>query len=994
MSVLRHQKYPYNQLIQDLREMHGNKDIQRLFGVSMEYRLINWVDLDDVRILTDYDFCGDEVNDFVLHIVEILDEGELVLDIDYRTELFERSEVTDMVSQLLTIAEQIIHTPQLSIAEVNLLGEAEEQSILALSEGDVVDYPRDKTIHGLFEEQAERTPDHVAVQMGEQSITYLALNEQANQLARYLRTEGVGADVLVGIMADRSLDMVVGMLAVLKAGGAYVPIDPEYPEERIRYMLEDSGVRLLLTQSHLWESTTFDGKLVSLDEAATYTGDASNLESISGPNHLAYVIYTSGTTGKPKGTLIEHKNVVRLLFNDNNLFDFSSHDTWTLFHSFCFDFSVWEMYGALLYGGKLVIVPSLTAKSPAAFLELLKDNQVTILNQTPTYFYQVIQEELAQSSTELSLRKIIFGGEALSPSLLKNWRAKYPDVQLINMYGITETTVHVTYKEITEHEIEAGKSNIGRTIPTLSAYIFDEHRRLQPVGVPGELYIAGDGLARGYLNRPDLTAEKFVEHPYRAGERLYRTGDLARWLPDGNIEYLGRIDHQVKIRGYRIELGEVEVQILKAPGVRETIVLARDDEQGQKLLCAYYVASSDLSPGELRSQLATELPAYMIPSYFVRLEQMPLTPNGKLDRRALPAPEGSVQSGEDYLAPRTAVEAQLVLIWQDILGAARVGVHDNFFEIGGHSLRATLLVTRIRKELGCSISLREVFQSPTVESLARLVKERIPTVYESIPQAEESEAYPVSSAQKRLYVLRQMDGGELSYNMPGAFTVDGPLDRVRLESAFKALIQRHESLRTGFYMQDGELVQHVHKDVPFTLGYTEASAEETDTLIHSFTRAFDLSQAPLLRVSLVKLQEERHLLLFDMHHIISDGVSIQILVEELTQLYQGEQLPELHIQYKDYAVWQREQSEREWQDLEAYWLQTFEGELPVLDLPTDFQRPSVRSSRVAVLILHWTSLAIRRYKSLHPVQVLHCIWYCWPLIRCCCTNIRGRRTSS
>ncbi len=943
MSVLRHQKYPYNQLIQDLREMHGNKDIQRLFGVSMEYRLINWVDLDEVRILTDYDFCGDEVNDFVLHIVEILDEGELVLDVDYRTTLFERSEVTDMVSQLLTIAEQIIHAPQLPIAEVTLLGEADEQSILALSEGIVADYPREKTIHGLFEEQAERTPDHVAVQMGEQSITYLALNEQANQLARYLRSEGVGADTLVGIMADRSLEMIVGIMGILKAGGAYVPIDPDYPEERIHYMLEDSGVHLLLTQSHLWESTTFDGKLVNLDEAASYKGDTSNLESISGASNLAYVIYTSGTTGKPKGTLIEHKNVVRLLFNDKNLFDFSAQDTWTLFHSFCFDFSVWEMYGALLYGGKLVIVPSLTAKSPAAFLELLKDNKVTILNQTPTYFYQVIQEELAHSSTELSLRKIIFGGEALSPSLLGNWRFKYPDVQLINMYGITETTVHVTYKEITEREIEAGKSNIGRTIPTLSAYIFDEQRRLQPVGVPGELYIAGDGLARGYLNRAELTAEKFVEHPFRAGERMYRTGDLARWLPDGNIEYLGRIDHQVKIRGYRIELGEVEAQILKVSNVRETIVLARDDEQGQKLLCAYYVASTDLSPSELRSQLTVELPAYMIPSYFVRLEQMPLTPNGKLDRRALPAPEGSVQSSEVYLAPRTAAEAQLVLIWQDILGVARVGVRDNFFEIGGHSLRATLLVSRIQKELGGSLSLREVFQWPTVESMARLVKERIPTVYESIPRAEESEAYPVSSAQKRLFVLRQMDGGELSYNMPGAFTVDGSLDRVRLESAFQALIQRHESLRTGFYMKDGELVQRVHRDVPFALDYTEASVEETDTLVCSFIRAFDLSQAPLLRVGLVKLEEERHLLLFDMHHIISDGVSIQILVEELTSLYQGEQLPELHIQYKDYAVWQREHSENQWKELEAYWLQAFEGELPVLDLPTDYQRPSVRS---------------------------------------------------
>ncbi len=395
--------------------MHGNKDIQRLFGVSMEYRLINWVDLDEVRILTDYDFCGDEVNDFVLHIVEILDEGELVLDVDYRTTLFERSEVTDMVSQLLTIAEQIIHAPQLPIAEVTLLGEADEQSILALSEGIVADYPREKTIHGLFEEQAERTPDHVAVQMGEQSITYLALNEQANQLARYLRSEGVGADTLVGIMADRSLEMIVGIMGILKAGGAYVPIDPDYPEERIHYMLEDSGVHLLLTQSHLWESTTFDGKLVNLDEVASYKGDTSNLESISGASNLAYVIYTSGTTGKPKGTLIEHKNVVRLLFNDKNLFDFSAQDTWTLFHSFCFDFSVWEMYGALLYGGKLVIVPSLTAKSPAAFLELLKDNKVTILNQTPTYFYQVIQEELAHSSTELSLRKNHFWWRGLKP---------------------------------------------------------------------------------------------------------------------------------------------------------------------------------------------------------------------------------------------------------------------------------------------------------------------------------------------------------------------------------------------------------------------------------------------------------------------------------------------------------------------------------------------------------------------------------------------------
>ncbi|MCZ8520301.1 MULTISPECIES: non-ribosomal peptide synthase/polyketide synthase [Paenibacillus] len=944
MSILRHQKYPYNRLIQELRETHRNRDIQRLFGVSIEYRPVSWVDVDGVRILTDYDFCGDEVNDAVLHIVEMLDEGELVLHVDYRSELFERSEVDGMVSQLLTIAEQVMRSPQLTVGDITLVSESEQQSILALSEGTAAGYPREKTIHGLFEEQAQRTPDHVAVELGEQHLTYQALNDRANRLARRLREEGVGADTLVGIMAERSLEMVVGILAILKAGGAYVPVDPEYPEERIGYMLGDSGVRLLLTQSHLVARAAFGGTILDLGDSASYAEDGSNLESVSGAEHLAYVIYTSGTTGKPKGTLIEHKNVVRLLFNEKNLFDFGPQDTWTLFHSFCFDFSVWEMYGALLYGGRLVIVPPLTAKSPEAFLELLQHSRVTILNQTPTYFYQLLQEALRHPSAELSLRKVIFGGEALSPALLKDWHVQYPQVQLINMYGITETTVHVTYKEITEREIAAGKSNIGTTIPTLSAYILDEQRRLLPVGVPGELYVAGDGLARGYLNRPELTDEKFVAHPYRDGERMYRTGDLARWLPDGNIEYLGRIDHQVKIRGYRIELGEVEAQILKAPDVRETIVLAREDEFGQKLLCAYYVASGELTPGELRGMLAGELPSYMIPSYFVRLEAMPLTPNGKLDRRALPAPEGSQQSGEAYVAPRTAEEAKLAQIWQELLGVASVGVRDNFFEIGGHSLRATLLVSRVHKELNCSLSLREVFQLPTVEGLARLIAERTPSAYVSIEPAEQGDAYPVSSAQKRLYVLSQMDGGELSYNMPGALMVDGALDRDRLEAAFRSLIARHESLRTSFHLSDGEPLQRVHAEVPFAVDFTEEAEADIPSHIQRFVRAFDLSQAPLLRVGLVRLREDRHLLLFDMHHIISDGVSIAILIDEFTRLYRGEALPELRLHYKDYAVWQRgELTGGRLKEQEAYWLQALDGELPVLDLPADKPRPAVRS---------------------------------------------------
>ncbi|MFB6365310.1 amino acid adenylation domain-containing protein [Paenibacillus elgii] len=944
LSVLRHQRYPYNQLIQDLREIHRNQDLQRLFGISINYRPVSWVDLDGVRIQTDYDFCGDEVNDFILHIVEMLDEQQLVLHMDYRIHLFEENEIVSIVQHLLAIIENTIRDPYQKISGISLIGDDEKQKVLTLFNDSAADYPREKTIHGLFEEQAARTPEHVAVRFEDRQMTYGELNERANRLARTLRAEGIVADSLVGIVADRSVEMIVGLLAILKAGGAYVPVDPEYPEERIQYMLEDSGVRLLLLQHHLKGRIPFGGKLVDLDDPAVYREDETNLEPASGPNHLAYVIYTSGTTGKPKGTLIEHKNVVRLLFNSKNLFDFNASDTWTLFHSFCFDFSVWEMYGALLYGGTLIVVPQLTAKSPAQFLQLLKARKVTVLNQTPTYFYQLLQEELMSPGNELKLRKVIFGGEALSPSLLKDWKTKYPDTRLINMYGITETTVHVTYKEITEVEIAQGKSNIGQPIPTLRAYVLDEWRRPQAIGIPGELYVAGDGLARGYLNRTDLTAEKFVDNPFEPGKRMYRTGDLVRWLPDGSIEYLGRIDQQVKIRGYRIELGEVEAQLLKTNSVQEVVVIAREDEAGQKYLCAYFVADCELTVSELRGALSQELPGYMIPSYFVQLERMPLTPNGKLDRRALPAPEGTLQTGTEYVAPRTSTEAKLAQIWQELLGLQRIGVKDHFFDIGGHSLRATLLTARIHKEMNGSLSLRDVFQAPTIEQMAQLFVSRERLAYASIPAVGESAYYPVSSAQKRLYVLRQLEGGDIVYNMPGVMTVEGALDRGRFEDAFRQLILRHEALRTSFEVVDGEPVQRVHSSVAFAVGYAQAGQEEAEERLRGFVRAFDLDQAPLLRVELVQLEQERHLLLFDMHHIISDGVSIGILTEELVRLYGGEELPPLRIQYKDYAAWQQAELPSETMGKqEAYWLDVFSGEIPVLDLPTDYRRPAVKS---------------------------------------------------
>ncbi|WP_028596418.1 non-ribosomal peptide synthetase [Paenibacillus assamensis] len=630
------------------------------------------------------------------------------LEISFDGQRYERAFVEQAADHLVRLLCVLLFQSDLELGQVDVLSPDERETLLKRFNDTETEFERGKTIYGLFEEQAELYPDNVAVVMNERQLTYRELNERSNRLARTLRKRGGAADQLVVILAERSLDMVVGIMAVLKAGGAYVPVDPDYPEERIRFMIEDSGAQLLLTQRERLQQVPFEGTVLALDDEQVYTDDGSNLEPVSGPNDLAYVIYTSGTTGKPKGVMLEHRGLVSLKLMFADRLGITEHDRIVQFASLSFDASCWEMFKALYFGAALYIPTAETILDNRLFESYMNEHAITAAILPPTYSAYLNPDRLP------SLKKLVTGGSAVSAEFVQQWKSK---VHYFNAYGPTEASIVTTLWDADEEQPEHRVIPIGRPLANHRIFILDAHLQLVPPGVDGELCVAGVGLARGYLNHPELTAEKFVEHPFAPGERLYRTGDLARWLPDGNVEYLGRIDHQVKIRGIRIEIGEIEEQLLKIDSVQETIVIARDGKSGQEL-CAYLVAVHPLTLGELRSALAQKLPNYMIPAHFVQLSRMPLTPNGKIDRKALPAPEEAAVGGAEYVAPRTLLEMKIARVWRDTLGVPQVGVKDNFFELGGNSLSLMKLVQAVYDETGIEIPLNRQFHHLTVEAMA------------------------------------------------------------------------------------------------------------------------------------------------------------------------------------------------------------------------------------------------------------------------------------
>ncbi|MEV7864486.1 amino acid adenylation domain-containing protein, partial [Streptomyces hirsutus] len=627
---------------------------------------------------------------------------ELQVKLGYRSDLLDRETVEEIASRFVAVLRALAEDPALRVGRVDVLSTAERQRLL-------VDWnrPGAETVPGcipnVFEQRAAQTPDAVAVSLEDESLTYAELNERANRLAHLLIGQGVGPEQTVALALPRSLELVTGVLAVLKAGAAYLPLDPDYPADRLAYTLADARPTHLITTTGI--ATTLPESqtpVLVLDaprtQAELTAAAASNPQNTDlRPDNAAYIIYTSGSTGRPKGVVIPHRNVLRLLDTTDHWFGFNNDDVWTLFHSYAFDFSVWEIWGALLRGGRLVVVPYTTTRTPAEFLDLLVRERVTVLNQTPSAFYQLVQADAEEPDLgdELALRRIVFGGEALDPSRLTGWYERHPQDTpvLVNMYGITETTVHVTHTALTASDTTSTVSSVGVPIPDLRAYILDADLRLAPTGTAGELYIAGAGLARGYLNRPALTAERFIADPYNTpGTRMYRSGDLARWNTHGQLEYLGRADQQVKIRGFRIELGEIEAALAAHDTVAQAAAVVRDEQQ----LVGYIVPTEGNTPDptQIRDAISGSLPDHMVPSAIVVLDHLPLTTNGKLDRKALPAPDFTTAVGNR--APRTPREELLCNLFAEVLGLPRVGIDDNFFELGGHSLLAARLISRIR----------------------------------------------------------------------------------------------------------------------------------------------------------------------------------------------------------------------------------------------------------------------------------------------------------
>ena len=963
LGAYANQDVPFEKLVEVLqpdRDLSRQPLFQVMFGLQNQpMQAIELTNLTLSLQKTD-----NSTSKFDLSLSLFPESGGLIGWFEYNTDLFDATTIRRLAQHYRTLLEAILARPDQHISDLALLTLQERNQLLFEWNNTDSAYPGYEPLHRIFEAQVERAPEAIAISYEGLTLTYKELNERANQLAHHLRSLGVGTEAIIGVYLKKSVEMIVAFLGIVKAGGAYLPMDTAYPKSRLAFMVEDAGVEVLISEQGLaGELPENKGKLICVtedrDEIAAHS--QQNLDADVASDNLACVFYTSGSTGQPKGVCINHKGINRLVLNTNYL-DVGPTDVVAQASNSSFDAATFEIWGALLNGARLVLITKDVTLSPQDFASQIKEEKISTIFLTTALFNHMAREVDSPFST---VRHMLFGGEVCDLGSVKQVLAGSPPRRLVHLYGPTENTTLTSWHLIEDVPEGATTIPIGTPVSNTQVYLLDGRLNPVPVGVPGELMIGGDGLSRGYLNRPALTAEKFIPDPFsnRPGARLYATGDMARYLSNGDIEFLGRNDQQVKIRGFRVELGEIEAALSQCPGVREAVASMREDVNGEKRLVAYLVVKAEQPPtnDELKRHLKKSLAEFMTPSAFVIMDEFPLTPNGKVDRRALPAPDYAASSlDEGFIAPRTPVEELLAGIWMDVLRVEQAGINDSFFELGGHSLLATQVISRVRSTFQIEVPLRALFETPTVAGLAE-------TISAAISAGERLQAPPVvptsrgedlalSFAQQRLWFLDQLEPHSTAYNLPVFMSLKGPLDIAALEKTFSEIVRRHEVLRTTFPAVGGRPSQVISPPQPVTLHALdlrvlprqEREAEADRLAAEDMRRGFDLAQGPLLRFSLMQVDEHDFLLLMNMHHIITDGWSLEILFKEIESLYadfaagKPSRLPDLPVQYADYARWQRQWLRGD--VLEGhldYWKQQL-SDLHTLELPADRPRPSVQ----------------------------------------------------
>ncbi|XLS30270.1 amino acid adenylation domain-containing protein [Flavobacteriaceae bacterium M23B6Z8] len=952
------QEFPYEQIVEELK-LNRDNDSNPFINTVISLHNIEQTELK----INDLQIKALEVEkftskfDLTLHFKE--EKDTLNCSFEYNTALLEERTIDQLFNYLVNIIDQISDNLSIRLGEISLLDANSQTNLLNVNNFVGTGFPEHETIISLFEKQVEKTSDKVALTYKDTSLTYKELNARANKLASLLQANGVQRGQVIGLAMEKTADVVVGMLGILKAGGAYLPIDLSHPQQRIDYIVKNSELKIMLTSE--------DVELQLADNAINklYFEDAMNQDTvdnpilINSPRDLCYVLYTSGTTGNPKGVMIEHLNVVRLFFNDKFQFEFDENDVWTMFHSHCFDISVWELYGALLRGGEVIIIPPEISREPKTYLDMVKQKGVTVLNQTPTGFYNLLAEAKKTSFEFPNVRYVVFGGEALSPSRLKEWAEANPKCKLINMYGITETTVHTTFKEIGTQEIETNTSNLGRPLPTVSVYLLDEDLKPVPKGVIGEIYVGGEGVGRGYLNNEELTQSRFLKNPFHENVRLYRSGDLAVQLENDELVYKGRCDHQVQLRGFRIELGEIEHHLNEHTSIENTVVIVKHDDKEQPYLCAYFVSEQELSVEHLRAYLQERVPSYMIPSYFIKIESIPYTVNNKVAKNLLPEPV--IQELSNYKAPETKEQQKIAKIWEEHLKVETVGINDNFFALGGDSIKAIGLVSKMNDALNASLSIADIYSNSTVAELSEYLKtanvssKNILQAKEIIAEFQEKYAEKTgeNEAYEAIYPMNGVEKGMIFHSLKGKSVAESDqiddivyhehvsfqipnekFDFSIFSKAVELLVEKHAVFRKVFDLENQAHI--VLKNIEPDVDYLDASdvfekdipAYIKEVREKGIRKKTGLSFSVLWSITVVKFKTY-HYLIFNFHHSLLDGWSLHAFQAELSEvsaaLIENDLfVPQpLEVSYYDQIVHETAATLSE--DNKAFWKKEFDG---------------------------------------------------------------------